>query len=346
MATADDDAFRTRVDAALDAFVERQRTVLAGLGPDLHPFLDAAHDFVRGGKRLRPLFCRAGWLVAGGAADEPGLDRAAAALEWLQGSALVHDDLMDGSDTRRGRPSVHRAFEQVHRDAALAGDAVQHGASVAVLLGDLMLSWADEQFRTSDLPGTARALHYLDLCKSEVASGQYLDVLAQTRSSVDVETAMRVVRYKSAKYTVERPLHLGAALAGGSDELVAALSDVAIPLGEAFQLRDDVLGVFGDPEVTGKPAGDDLREGKRTVLVARAAELAEPGDRETLWRTLGTAEGVDELRELIRSTGALDAVEADIDRLERQADAALDALPAGSRHVLEPLLLTATRRTR
>ncbi len=346
MATADDDAFRTRVDAALDAFVEHQRTVLAALGPELHPFIDAAHDFVRGGKRLRPLFCRGGWLVAGGPDDEPGLDQAAAALEWLQGSALVHDDLMDLSDTRRGRPSVHRAFEQVHRDGGLAGDATQHGASVAVLLGDLMLSWADEQFRASELPGTPRAQRYLDLCKSEVASGQYLDVLAQTRPTVDVATAMRVVRYKSAKYTVERPLHLGAALAGGDDDLIAALSDVAIPLGEAFQLRDDVLGVFGDPAVTGKPAGDDLREGKRTVLIAHAAELGDDADREVLARTLGTTDGIDELRALIRRTGALDAVEADIARLEGQADAALDALPDGSREVLEPLLLTATRRTR
>ena len=171
-------------------------------------------------------------------------------------------------------------------------------------------------------------------------------MLVQTRPSVGVDEAMRVVRYKSAKYTVERPLHLGAALAGADDTVIAALSDVALPLGEAFQLRDDVLGVFGDPGVTGKPAGDDLREGKRTVLVARAAELGTDADREQLARTLGTTDGVDGLRDLVERTGALAAVEADIDRLERQADAALDALPPGGRELLEPLLLTATRRTR
>jgi geranylgeranyl diphosphate synthase type I len=342
---ADDDAFRTRVDAALAEFAGQQRQVLADLGPDLDEFVNAAIDFVRGGKRLRPLFCRAGWLVAGGDASDPRLDHAAAALEWLQGSALVHDDLMDGSDTRRGRPSIHRAFEKRHRDAGLSGDPIGHGASVAVLLGDLMLSWADEQFRSSGLPHLTVALRYLDLCKTEVVAGQYLDVLAQTRPSVGVEEAMRVVRYKSAKYTVERPLHLGAALAGAEEALISALSDVALPLGEAFQLRDDVLGVFGDPGVTGKPAGDDLREGKRTVLVARAAELGTDADRDLLARTLGTSDGVDALRELVERTGALAAVEADIERLERQADAALDALPAGSREVLEPLLLTATRRS-
>jgi geranylgeranyl diphosphate synthase type I len=343
---AGDDAFRTRVDAALTEFVARQRVLLADLGPDLDEFIDAANDFVRGGKRLRPQFCRAGWLIAGGDPVEPRLDHAAAALEWLQGSALVHDDLMDDSDTRRGRPSIHRDFERKHREAGMVGDPARHGASVAVLLGDLMLSWADEQFRACGLPRTADALRFLDLCKTEVVAGQYLDVLAQTRPSVEVEEAMRVVRYKSAKYTVERPLHLGAALAGAEQSLIEALTDVAIPLGEAFQLRDDVLGVFGDPGVTGKPAGDDLRDGKRTVLVARAAELGTDTDRELLARALGTTDGVDELRDLVERTGALATVEADIERLERQADAALDALPAGGRAVLEPLLLTATRRSR
>lgn len=345
MTAADDDAFRTRVDAALAEFVRQQRLVLADLGPDLDEFVDAAAEFVRGGKRLRPLFCRAGWLVAGGDPGDSRLDHAAASLEWLQGSALVHDDLMDDSDTRRGRPSIHRAFERRHRDSGLTGDPGSHGAAVAVLLGDLMLSWADEQFRSSGLPHLSTALGYLDLCKTEVVAGQYLDVLAQTRPSVGVEEAMRVVRYKSAKYTVERPLHLGAALAGADDGLISALSDVALPLGEAFQLRDDVLGVFGDPGVTGKPAGDDLREGKRTVLVARAAELGTEADRDLLARTLGTTDGIDALRELVDRTGALAAVEADIERLERQADAALDALPVGSRQVLEPLLFTATRRS-
>ena len=200
---------------------------------------------------------------------------------------------MDDSDTRRGRPSIHRDFERKHREAGLVGDPARHGASVAVLLGDLMLSWADEQFRSSGLPRTAEALRFLDLCKTEVVAGQYLDVLVQTRPSVGVDEAMRVVRYKSAKYTVERPLHLGAALAGADDTVIAALTDVALPLGEAFQLRDDVLGVFGDPGVTGKPAGDDLREGKRTVLVARAAELGTDADRELLAHSLGTTDGVD-----------------------------------------------------
>ncbi len=326
-------------------FVERRRAELVAVGPDLGPFLDAAAEFVAGGKRLRAAFCRAGWLVAGGDPDEPAVVTAAASLEWLQGSALVHDDLMDGSDTRRGRPSVHRAFEAVHREGNAVGDARAFGLSTAVLLGDLMLSWADEQLRSSGLPRVPRALRYLDLCRSEVVAGQYLDVLAQTRSAVSVEEAMTIVRFKAASYTVERPLHIGAALAGADDTLLAGLSAVAIPLGQAFQLRDDVLGVFGDPATTGKPAGDDLREGKRTVLVARAAELGTDVDRETLTRLLGTREGVEPLTELVVRTGALAAVERDIARLETEVDAAIDALGPRAQSTLGPLARSATRRT-
>ncbi|MET0952705.1 MAG: polyprenyl synthetase family protein [Aeromicrobium sp.] len=341
---ADLPGFRTRIDHTLTEFVDAQRAALSPLGPDLDTLADAAIAFVAGGKRLRPQFCYAGWLVAGGDPDEPAIVRAAAALEWLQGSALVHDDLMDGSDTRRGRPSVHRDFEARHVAEHRHGDAAGFGASAAVLLGDLLLSWTDELFRSSDLPTTRAAFDFLDLCKTEVVAGQFLDVAGQTRASLSVEEAMLVVRYKSAKYTVERPLHIGAALAGGSPELVAGLSEVALPLGEAFQLRDDVLGVFGDPAVTGKPAGDDLREGKRTVLVARAFELADEAGRTLLAEGLGTVDGVGPVAELIRACGALDAVEADISRLEDEADAAIDRL--GARDVLGPLALTATRRAR
>ncbi|MBC7629995.1 MAG: polyprenyl synthetase family protein [Flavobacterium sp.] len=336
----------------LETFVQGQRAVLAGLGPELDELADAALAFVGGGKCLRPMFCQAGWLVAGGDPDEPAIVAAAAALEWLQASALVHDDLMDGSDTRRGRPSIHRQFETLHQDQDRLGDAAGFGRSTAVLLGDLMLSWCDELFTNSVLgsPSLVRHVvagrHHLDLCKTEVVAGQFLDVVGQTRASLSVAEAMTVVRYKSAKYTVERPLHIGAALAGAGTELMSALSAVALPLGEAFQLRDDMLGVFGDPAVTGKPAGDDLREGKRTVLVARASEMTDDKGRAVLAEGLGTPDGVDAVRRLIEESGARAAVEADISRLERQADQAIDEIGSTARAVLGPLALTATRRNR
>jgi len=346
MSATGDEAFRARVDAALASFAEAKRAELNAISPDLAAFADAAIDFIAGGKRLRPLFCRAGWLVGGGDPDVPAFDDAAASLEWLQGSALAHDDLMDGSDTRRGRPSLHRQFERLHRTENLLGSAERHGAAAAILLGDLMLSWVDEQFRASALPRLSDALPWIDRCKTEVAAGQYLDVLAQARGNLDVDVAMKVVRYKSAKYTVERPMHIGAALAGADAALLDALSAVALPLGEAFQLRDDVLGVFGDPAVTGKPAGDDVREGKRTVLVARAAALGTAADRVLIETLLGTAEGVDQLTAVIERTGALAAVESDIARLEGEALTALERLPQEAGVVVESLVRSATRRER
>lgn len=342
-------AFRTRIDQTLSSFVAGQRERLTELGPDLEVFVDAAEEFVAGGKRLRPQFCHAGWLVAGGQPDEAAILAAAGAFEWLQGSALAHDDLMDESDTRRGKPSLHRAFESHHEVESGAGDAAQFGRSAAVLLGDLMLSWSDELFAsassTTPPASFTRARHFFDLCKTEVVAGQFLDVVGQTRRTFSVEQAMRVVRFKSAKYTIERPLHVGAALAGADDQLLTRLSAFGLPLGEAFQLRDDVLGVFGDPEVTGKPAGDDLREGKRTVLIARTAERTDAAGRELLVTGLGSADHIDELRELIVSTGAAKAVEDDIEALSRQAESALADIDGPAQVHLEELLLKATRRT-
>ncbi|GAA1733325.1 polyprenyl synthetase family protein [Aeromicrobium alkaliterrae] len=349
------------VDTALAEFVDRQRSRWSGVDPALTGFIDAAADFVADGKRMRPLFCLAGWRAATGtAADVPapaGVVTAAAAWEWLQGSALVHDDLMDASDTRRGRPSVHRAFEHLHRDEQRVGDPVGFGAGTAILLGDLMLSWCDEMLRHAatvdpDLATgdgalrLARAFAVLDTCKSEVTFGQYLDVVAQTRSEVDADAALLVVTFKSAKYTIERPLHLGAVLGGADQELLDRLTAVAMPLGSAFQLRDDVLGVFGDPATTGKPAGDDLREGKRTLLVARALARLSTTDGARLTEALGTAAGVPLATELVLASGALDDVEADISRYAAEATAALSALPDAARATLEPLIDRSVRRDR
>ncbi len=338
---ATDSIFRTAVAGELSTFVEEQRRSLTEVDPVVGDLVSAAEDFTAGGKMLRPTFCHTGWLLAGGAPADPRIAAAGAAFEWLQGSALVHDDLMDGSDTRRGRPSVHRDFEARHRDAGGFGDATEFGSRVAILLGDLLLSWADQHFRRAD--PDARTAGLWDACKSEVISGQFLDVLAQARDHLDVDAAMHVIRFKTAKYTVERPLHVGAALAGGDDELLAGLTAVAIPLGEAFQLRDDVLGVFGDPSDTGKPSGDDLREGKRTVLIARTAQ--ERGDERVL-SLLGTTEGIEELRDLIVSSGALAAVESDIDRLVDQTHEAIVAIGRSAVDLLAPLVDVATRRVR
>ncbi len=346
-------AFRAAVQAVLDDFLDEQAVRLAPLGADAEALIHEARIAVTGGKRLRAAFCHAGYVaIQPAVADEQALLRACASLELLHASALVHDDYMDASDTRRGRPATHRVFEASHTDAGWDSNPQQYGAAAAILLGDLLLTWADELLRRCGFPlaDVAPALDMFDLCRSEVVAGQFLDVSVQARGIADVETAMKVLRYKSAKYSVERPLHIGAALAGASTEQISALTSFGVPLGEAFQLRDDQLGVFGDPAVTGKPAGDDLVEGKRTVLVAYALTASPAPDAQRLDAALGTAlseSEVAELRSIITASGADAKVETLIDDLTTQALAALDSAPldAAAKGTLRDLAAAATRRT-
>ena len=346
------------VDGQLSEFLVARRTMLDAVGPEVAALVDEAGIAVSGGKRLRPAFCIAGWAAAGGHPHDERAIRAAAALELLQAGALVHDDLMDGSDIRRGRPSAHRAFERRHVDAGWRGDAGRFGQGAALLLGDLLLTWSHELLRVSgfDPATTHRGAQVFDACTSEVTAGQYLDLVGQSSGATDEALALRVVRFKSASYTVVRPLHLGATLAGADQNLLDALTAYGEPVGAAFQLRDDVLGVFGDPAQTGKPAGDDLREGKRTVLLARTAARAGADGRSLLQSAVGDPDlgpaDLRRLRELIVTTGALASVEQTIAELEELGASALDGVDAassgtaGARDWLAMLASAALRRTR
>jgi geranylgeranyl diphosphate synthase type I len=345
----DAEDLRTRVHKELETFIEGQQHVLDSVGAELLPMLDAARALLAGGKRLRPAFAYWGWRGAGGA-DCPEIVPAVAALELLQACALIHDDVMDGSDTRRGHPSAHRRFAQMHQDAAWFGSAGDFGIGAAILLGDLALTWADEMLFSAPLPEESlrRVKPVYDRMRVELMAGQYLDLLEQARGGGSVERALRVARFKAAKYTVEGPLHLGGTLAGASPDLIAQYSAYGVPLGEAFQLRDDVLGVFGDPETTGKPAGDDLREGKRTVLVAVAEERATTAQTTTLADLLGDRElspdGIAALHGVIEGTGALGYVEQLITELVDESLKALEGVPEPAREVLAGLTYAATRR--
>ncbi len=348
----DADELRVRVQKRLDEFLAHQAPILDDVSPDLGPLTDSVIDLLRGGKRLRPAFCYWGWRGAGGDASDAAVT-AATALELLQACALIHDDVMDGSDTRRGMPAAHRRFATLHRENEWLGSSEGFGLGAAILLGDLCLSWADELLMNCGLSAeqVLRGKPVYDIMRTELMAGQYLDLLEQAVGGGSAERAMRVVRFKSAKYTIERPLHLGAALAGAPDEIHIAYSGYGLPLGEAFQLRDDVLGVFGDPAQTGKPAGDDLREGKRTVLIATALEASTPAQQALLRRHLGDpaldVSGVSALREVITDTGALAHVEALIDALTAQSLAALDTvdLTEPAREILTGLAHAATSRS-
>jgi geranylgeranyl diphosphate synthase type I len=316
---------RSAVEEELGIFLNREAAYLNSISTELSPVSDSLTTFLLdSGKRLRPMFAYAGFLASGGSLEKPVI-RAMASLELLQACALIHDDLMDGSDTRRGKPSIHRHFESRHVQDDLDGFAPHYGLSAAVLLGDLALVWSDQMLNSAGLTTeqVTRLLPYYNEMRVELMAGQFLDIHEQTQKTTSVDRSMKIARYKSGKYTVERPLHLGAAMATAPAEIFTALSDYGLPLGEAFQLRDDLLGVFGDPSVTGKPAGDDLREGKRTVLIAMTNDRQSESQREIARKHFGKpdldAEGVALLREIIETTGARAELEATIERLTEQA---------------------------
>ncbi len=334
-----------QISRILEDFVAEKRAQFAPLGTDMDPLLNVAAHAVAGGKRLRPEFAYWGWRAADGSATETeALFRAAAAIELVHACALVHDDVIDASATRRGQRSAEHEF------ATLLG-AGRQSASAAILLGDLLLSWSDELLHRSGFTPKilARGRQYFDLLRSEVVAGQYLDVVAGAQGRNTAADAMRIVRYKSAKYTVERPLQFGAALGSASRSLLAALSSYGIPLGEAFQLRDDVLGVFGEPDLTGKPAGDDIREGKRTLLLAHAFDQATPAQVAVLRSCVGNsivdAADVAAVQQVLTDTGALATVETVIAELKAAALAALARTPIANEETAQALALMADRVT-
>lgn len=351
-------SLRDRVQASVDDVLAHQATVLAEVGPDAQELLGAVARLLTGGKRLRAAFLYWGYRATG-RPDSDALVRVATAMEFFQAAALIHDDVMDDSDTRRGMPAAHRSLAARHAREAWAGDADRFGVAGAILAGNLCLNWTEELYATSGLEPAhlERGRAVFDRMRTQLMGGQFLDVVESARSwdgvptRERVERAEHVIRFKSAKYTVEHPLLIGATAGGASEEDLAALSRYGLDLGHAFQLRDDLLGVFGDPAATGKPAGDDLREGKRTVLVAHALAGADDTGRELIESRLGDPalddEVVQQLREAITAAGAVDAVEADIARLAGSARMALKStrdLSPEATGVLDQLIDSATSR--
>ena len=323
LAIADRD--EARLLTLLDAEVERW----AALDADLGAPLGAVRSLVAsGGKRLRPAFCHWGYVGAGGDPDDDAPVAAGAAFELLHAFALFHDDVMDGSATRRGVRTTHLVFADEHEDKQWSGEARRFGEGVAILVGDLAFVYSDALMR--DAPATA--IDVWNELRIELNVGQFLDILGTARGERNRTTAERIARYKSGKYTVERPLHLGALLAAPDQGgvLLPALSSYGLPLGDAFQLRDDVLGAFGDESVTGKPVGDDLREGKPTPLMAIATARATVAQRDVLDR-VGfpdlTDDDVSRIQQVLVDTGALAELEEQIDLLAVAALAALETVP-------------------
>ncbi|MCV7381090.1 geranylgeranyl pyrophosphate synthase [Mycobacterium alsense] len=323
----------------LRRYLHGRRAQSAHIGADYDALIAALEDFVLdGGKRLRPAFAYWGWRSVADAEPDPEVLLLFSALELLQACALVHDDVIDESATRRGRPTTHVRFAALHRERRWRGSSERFGASAAILLGDLALAWADDIVfqafgRSMPLAAQQRVHRVWADIRTEVLGGQYLDIVAEASGAESIAAALTVNTFKTACYTVARPLQLGVAAAADRPDVQAAFAEFGTDLGVAFQLRDDVLGVFGDPAVTGKPSGDDLRSGKRTVLLAEALQLADESDplganllRSSIGADLSEAQ-VGELRGVIESVGALAAAEQRIAALTERALAALAAAP-------------------
>jgi geranylgeranyl diphosphate synthase type I len=347
---------REQVEAELQDFLAAQSNYFTSIAPELKPTAGSLSAFViNGGKRFRPLFAAVGAMGAGSNLSQSEI-RAFASLELLQACALIHDDLMDASDTRRGEPAIHKLFESMHSAENYQGKATQFGLSASVLIGDLALIWSDQMLNSSGIKSDSllAALSVHDEMRVELIAGQYLDVFEQARGTQSVAQALNIARYKSAKYTIERPLHLGAAIAIPDlllrAQLVSIYSEFGLPLGEAFQLRDDLLGVFGDPKVTGKPAGDDLREGKRTVLMAMTHDRISGAAEAEFMAEFGNHDisesAIARLQEIIAETGAAMHVEDLIEELTSTALEALnrDEIVPQARELLTEMAIIATKR--
>jgi geranylgeranyl diphosphate synthase, type I len=327
------DELRSEIDAELARSISERGAAL----PEGRLMLEEIERLIRaGGKRLRPAFCYWGFRAAGG---EHGsrVVRAAASLELLHTFAIVHDDIMDRSDERRGEPTVH----------------LKHGSEVALLVGDLALVLADDLFFACGLePETlCRAFAAYSRMRQEVIVGQFLDVNAVKNEDVDVALARRIAVLKSGRYSIQEPLMIGAHLAGASADLIEELGDFGEPLGEAFQLRDDILGLFGERSSIGKSTDSDIREGKRHLLYAYTRELLQGEELDFFLQRWGagdlTADEVERLRGLVSSSGARERADAHLSSLRGRAEELLDAMkmPAQAKYALRHLAARATYRS-
>ncbi len=322
--------FVSRIGDEVTRFLDGQRPLMEEVGTSA--LLEGARAYASGGKRLRPAFCTWAHLASGGGEDLDAVVRVAASLDLLHASALVHDDLIDSADTRRGQPSAHRQYETLHVERGGRGSTHQFGAAAAVLLGDMLLMWSGDMFDTSGAARLEAARPELQRMRNEVTAGQFLDISAAFGVADDpdpLRVASKVLEYKSASYSMRRPALIGARLAGASRAQLDALADFGSHIGHAFQLRDDVLGVWGDEELTGKPTGGDLREGKATVLVLTALQAADEQQARLLDDVLGRTDApeadVVAAADVIEATGARAHVERLIDEHLAQCLEALDA---------------------
>lgn len=323
--------FKEDIDFHLNFFLQERRKEIAEISKEAVDLVNEIERFVlAGGKRSRPAFIYSGYVAAGGKAHDAILF-ASMCVEFLHTFALIHDDIFDRSDTRRGEPTSHRAFESLYAAKKLKGDGTQFSLSAAILAGDLASTFAEEVLNRAPFPQERlrRARFFFDQMKAQVIAGEYLDVLGGYKIRLSEEEVLNILEYKTAKYTVERPLQIGATLAGAEIGILETFTAYGIPLGQAFQLQDDILGTFGNVEDLGKPVDSDIREGKKTVLVAKAYEWANNKQRKILDEVLGSRRArrsdIKMVQKIVYQVGAYDYAARLSQKLIEQAKYALES---------------------
>ena len=304
--------YKSQLEPFLDAYFDAKIDEASKIHPEAVVLSEGVRRFIRnGGKRVRPAFAYSAYVASGGRSLEAIL-YASAALEVLHAWALIHDDIIDNANLRRGKPSVHKVFEDFHRKRAFSGSAGKFGTDAAILVGDLALTFADELLNTAPFPAERirRAKEYYDLMKKQVIFGEYLDVVAPLKKQITERDLLTILEYKTAKYTVERPMHIGAVLAGAEEDTLRIFSSYAIPLGQAFQIQDDIMGTFSNEAKIGKPVDSDIKEGKRTLLVLKAYEFSKGAEKRLLDAVLGNQSAgeaeIEAARQIMRESGALE----------------------------------------
>lgn len=305
------DWYKRQLDPFLNDFFDEKLAEASKIHPEAAVLVEEIRRFVAaGGKRVRPAFSYSAYVAAGGRSLDAIL-YASAALELLHAFALIHDDIIDKADLRRGEPSAHKALELFHKKRKFVGSPNHFGLSSGILAGDLALSFADEILNTAPFPAERirRAKIYYDLMKRQVIYGEYLDVLAPMKKTISEAELLTILEYKTAKYTIERPLHIGASLAGADQEIFGFFTSYGVPLGQAFQIQDDIMGTFSSEEKIGKPTDSDIKEGKLTMLVVKAYESSKKEEKRKLGKVLGnpnaSEKDIEEVRDIMRRTGAL-----------------------------------------
>lgn len=351
---------RKKTQQTLDIFLEQKTNELKEISNNCTPLINSIKTLTNNGKKLRAIICFWGWQSVTETKDETNIYKIAAALELFQAAALIHDDIIDNSDTRRNNPTTHKTFSQLHENQNLVGDPENFGKNSAILCGDLCLAWSEELF--GQIPQISqKTKEIFNLMRTEVMAGQYLEILQEkTPFSItekanrqELEEAKKILTYKSAKYSIKNPLLLGATFGLSQKTPQTLLENYAkfgMAIGKAFQLRDDVLDIFGDPDIIGKPINGDLQSSKKTVLITLTKQKSNTKEKIILESLLKKTEKqsfeIDILKKIILECGALQEVEDTINKLYEDAFAILEKIEIDkkSKSALQEIINFATKR--